>query len=545
MIEVELPDGSVAEFPDGTPPAVMKQAIGKKFGQPAPQVPINPLERAAQVRAMPADQREMPSERAMRSPLGNLAQTRGQSFGQGAADTGGWGFADEAGAGVGSMLTGNSYGDTLKEMRDIRAGAQQQNPGSYLGGQIAGAVAPAIAGGTPAALRGGASLASRMRVGAGAGAVQGGIYGAGSGEGLEDRIAQGIGGAVAGAGVGAVAPAVASALTSTVSKAAGAFNKPFQRMSLAKMNANKTAAYNLSEKAGVIIKPQGIQHLASKVQNDLADFGYDESLHPGAKAVLNKINEKLGQNVTLKGLDTIRKTAMNAFILGNKSNNTAVSKIVGHIDELIESNDPNLMAGINTPVGTKAIKLAREYAKRAHKLETAENLIKKGNQQADRNITDTRVKSVKSQLGKINDPFSNWGRGFNAAEKEAAGKAARYTTPQRLLHGASVLNPGGGGKLSAGIQLAGAMAHGFNPALIAAQAAGAGAGYGFQKAGEALANKSVREFVDIVANGGVPPQVIKNAMQRLAESKRNAITQALLRAGVVVTPTQAGLAPRS
>lgn len=31
MIEVELPDGSIAEFPDGTPPEAMKKAIQKKF----------------------------------------------------------------------------------------------------------------------------------------------------------------------------------------------------------------------------------------------------------------------------------------------------------------------------------------------------------------------------------------------------------------------------------------------------------------------------------------------------------------------------------
>lgn len=38
MIEVELPDGSIAEFPDGTAPDVMKQALQKRFG--APQKPM-------------------------------------------------------------------------------------------------------------------------------------------------------------------------------------------------------------------------------------------------------------------------------------------------------------------------------------------------------------------------------------------------------------------------------------------------------------------------------------------------------------------------
>ena len=31
MIEVDLPDGSVAEFPDGTPPETIKAALQKRF----------------------------------------------------------------------------------------------------------------------------------------------------------------------------------------------------------------------------------------------------------------------------------------------------------------------------------------------------------------------------------------------------------------------------------------------------------------------------------------------------------------------------------
>lgn len=182
--------------------------------------PINPVERAAQVRALPADQREMPSEMAARSPLGNLPQSRGGSFMSGAADTGGIGFADEAGAAVGSMLTGNSYGDTLKEMRDIRAGAQEQNPKSFMGGQVAGAVAPFLltrGAGSPlltGVARPGASLGGRMAAGASAGAIQGGAYGVGSGEGLVDRLAQGVGGAVMGGGIGGSVPLLATTVKS-------------------------------------------------------------------------------------------------------------------------------------------------------------------------------------------------------------------------------------------------------------------------------------------------------------------------------------------
>jgi hypothetical protein len=463
-----------------------------------------------------------------------------QTFANGAT----MGFGDKAVAGARSLALGTEYGNELAEARRQTTGARNRAGGAGLASEISGAIAAPVAlagkgltlagrGGT-AAMTGGKGLAARSALMGAEGAGYGAATAAGNdqdiGKGAAYGLAGGIGGNVLGEGI-----------AKGVGKVAGMFNrKPSPPMGMDKLAANKEAAYKLSEKAGVIIKPEGMKHLADKVEAYLANFGYDPDLHPGAKVALKKITEKLGQNVTLKGLDTIRKTAGNAYVQGNKSNNAAVSKIIQHIDELIESNDPNLMAGLDTAVGTKALKIAREYAKRSFKMEKANNLILKGNQMADRNITDTRVKSVKSQLAKINDPFSSWGRGFTAAEKEAAAKASKYTPAQRALHGASVLNPFGGGKLSAAGHLAAGAANlatGNLPGL-ALQAAGGVAGAGFQKAGEALANKSVQEFVDLVARGGVPAPVVQNALQRLAHAKREAVSRALMATGAWGAGTQ-------
>jgi hypothetical protein len=463
-----------------------------------------------------------------------------QTFANGAT----MGFGDKAVAGARSFATGNDYASELAEARRQTTGARNRSGGAGLASEISGAIAAPVAlagkgltlagrGGT-AAMTGAKGLAARSALMGAEGAGYGAVTAAGNdqdiGAGAMLGAAGGVGGNIIGEGISA-----------GVGKVAGWFNKkPSPPMGMDKLAANKEAAYKLSEKAGVIIKPEGMKHLADKVEADLANFGYDPDLHPGAKVALKKITEKLGQNVTLKGLDTIRKTAGNAYVQGNKSNNAAVSKIIQHIDDLIESNDPNLMAGLDTAVGTKALKIAREYAKRSFKMEKANNLILKGNQMADRNITDTRVKSVKSQLAKINDPFSSWGRGFTVAEKEAAAKASKYTPAQRALHGASVLNPFGGGKLSAAGHLAAGAANlatGNLPGL-ALQAAGGVAGAGFQKAGEALANKSVREFVDLVARGGVPAPVVQNALQRLAHAKREAVSRALMAVGAWGAGTQ-------
>lgn len=444
-----------------------------------------------------------------------------------------FGFGDKAVAAARAPFTDKTYEQELERARTQTQGARRRSGGAGIAAELTGAVAMpmklagkglTLAGrGGTAAMTGVPGLVTRSAMMGGEGAGYGMLTAAGNDQDIAEGGLYGLLGGAAGNVAG-------EGISAGVGKVAGMFNKKPPQITAAQLNKSKEAAYKGSEAAGVIIKPEGIKRLADKVEMDLADFGYDPDLHPGAKVVLRKIAEKQGQNVTLKGLDTIRKTAGNAYIQGNKSNNAAVSKIVKHIDDLIESNDPAIMAGLDTAKGTASLKLARQYARRANKLDTAEKLILKGNQQADRNITDTRVKSVKSQIAKINDPFSSWGRGFTKAEKEAAEKAAKYTPSQRALHGLSVLNPFGGGKLSAGGHLAAGAANlatGNLPGL-ALQAAGGLAGAGLGKAGEALANKSVKEFVDLVARGGIPAPVVQNAMQRLAKSKREAISRALM-----------------
>jgi hypothetical protein len=535
MIEVDLPDGSIAEFPDGTPPETIKGVLQKKFG--GPQAPESQqsqdlrFELSAMTQNPAKGQFDMLP--AWQKPLvqgGDILNT----FGNGLT----YGFGDKGAAYARSLVKGSDYDTELAEMRRQTEGSRNRAGLAGTAAEITGSlVGPMKLAGKGLTLAGrGGTAAMTGAKGLAARSTLMGLEGAGYGAAMAAGNDQDIGsGAMLGAAGGVGGNIIGEGISAGVGKVAGLFNKkPSPPMGMDKLSANKEAAYKLSERAGVIIKPEGMKHLADKVEADLADFGYDPDLHPGAKVALKKITEKLGQNVTLKGLDTIRKTAGNAYIQGNKSNNTAVSKIVQHIDDLIDSNDTNLIEGLNTAVGQKAIKIARQYAHRAFKVDTANKLILKGNQMADRNITDTRVKSVKSKLAKINDPFSSWGRGFTSAEKEAAAKASKYTPAQRALHGASVLNPFGGGKLSAAGHLAAGAANlatGNLPGL-ALQAAGGVAGAGFQKAGEALANKSVREFVDLVARGGVPAPVVQNALQRLAHSKREAVSRALMALGV-------------
>lgn len=85
--------------------------------------------------------------------------------------------------------------------RNIQRAAQEQNPLTYLGGNVAGAIA--LPGG--AAMQGATRTAQAAR-GAAVGAGYGGAYGFGEGEGIEDRLGRAATGATFGGLAGAAAP---------------------------------------------------------------------------------------------------------------------------------------------------------------------------------------------------------------------------------------------------------------------------------------------------------------------------------------------------
>lgn len=96
------------------------------------------------------------------------------------------------------------YAAGRDEIRALQKQAQEQYPGTYTTGQVAGAVAAPVPFG---AAVNAATLPARVGRGAAVGAGFGAVSGAGEGENLVDRGSRAVVGAGIGAGVGAVAPA--------------------------------------------------------------------------------------------------------------------------------------------------------------------------------------------------------------------------------------------------------------------------------------------------------------------------------------------------
>lgn len=209
----------------------------------------------------------------------------GGSFMQGAADTATFGFGDEIASGLGSLLTGTPRDQVLSEMRTTQQAAQEQNPGSFLTGQIAGGVAQGVAGrGVPVMQ----SLGGRVLQGMGLGAAAGGAYGAGSGEDAQSRAMGALEEGAKGLAVGGAFPLLAAGAGRVYQSARNAMSaNPVARQAGASPESLRMLGDVMASDGS--LGPRGASNM-SRAGSDamLADAG------PNARAVLDTAIQRGG-----------------------------------------------------------------------------------------------------------------------------------------------------------------------------------------------------------------------------------------------------------
>jgi hypothetical protein len=302
-----------------------------------------------------------------------------------------------------------------------------------------------------------------------------------------------------------------------------------------------SAAYDEANSHGVIFNRAGLTDLKNKIISDFTKRSYDPVNEPGAAPILKRLDDYLATgNATFEGLHSLRRLASNGYRPGLKSNNALIGKAIDRIDELVNKMDPAHMAATtaNPRAAAEAARYARLMYHRGSKVDTVENLIERGRLQGSTNISQNVPQRIQKQVAKIADPMGRMGRGFTAAEKEAARVAASRSGQQAFWHGLSGLMPRD--KLSTSIAVAplitGAMMGGLNPVGAGLAIAGTGAkmlvGHLAEKQSAKLAQQSVDELVRLIASGGLPKQTAQSILQRLAASKRAAVLAGLGRAGM-------------
>jgi len=214
---VQVPGVGNVEFPDGTDPSVIENALAQfKTG---PELPPN-MARAKAARegtlsvSPEAASKQAKFDAAHSGPLmDSFKMGRLDALGRGALQGLTFGFGDEAVAAIRPYLhSGETYDSALADQRTALDQARTDRPGYAYGGEIAGGIASGMATGGNF-VNGAKTLPRMIGRSAALGAGEGALYGFGSGEGgIENRLKSGAISAVIGGGVGAAAPALAQGI---------------------------------------------------------------------------------------------------------------------------------------------------------------------------------------------------------------------------------------------------------------------------------------------------------------------------------------------
>ena len=532
MIEVELPDGAIAEFPDGTPTDVIKGALQKRFAatqqapEPEGQVSQDLRAELSAITQNPTqalyDQR--PGWQKPIIAAGDIANIMG--------DAATFGYGDKAAAAGRSMFTDKSYDEELAAMRASTDASRARAGSAGLAADVVGSLA--IPG---AAASRGATMAGRLGTGAMTGAkgvgaraalfgAEGAGYGALSAAGHDQDIRQG---AAFGAAGGALGSTAGDAVSSVVSKVRNPFKTKTATPDLSSLRQSAKDAYDTAEKAGVIIKPTGLQQLATDVKTDLADFGFHPDLQPRIAVVLKEM-DRLGQgNTTLKGVDVLRRIADGARKSMDPSEKALGNKIIGKIDDFVENLKPaDVMAG-DPLKGAGALKKARSLWSRVSKNERLIEAVSSAERRASStgsggNVENATRQNVRKLLEK--------GRGFTADEKAAMEEIIKGTPGQNILRLAGKLSPSGNG-LMAALGVGGAMA---NPMIGAASLGGMGAKF-LADQWVSRGVKALDELIRSVGNAAAL-KAAKGTFAQLTQAQRSVIARLMMSGGLTASTRQ-------
>lgn len=494
MIEVELPDGSIAEFPDGTSDDTIKGVLQREFGgQQQSQSPLD------QEKAKRDEYYSSGIYAGEYNPLGAIARTL-EAGASGAQRAPMFGWDDEIQAGL--TTAGGFAGDYEQARQKFDAQKQarrQQNPIASGVGELAGGLAT---GGTIAST--GATLAGRSLpvVGrAGAAAIEGAGYGAitGAGEAQPGERMQGAayGGAV-GAATGAVASKAGDMLASRAARNVAQQTAP----TVDDLASASNALYTQANQAGVVIKPQSTDRL---LQNMALVAGKPNSnLRPRTLGVMQDVVNMRGQPMTLQDFDELRQSIGLAMKGADAQDVRTLQLMKNVVDGFADRASPNDITG--NVDGFKYLKDARALWAKKSKTELVEQMMDLSDvqsatysQSGTQNAIKQKAKQLYGQIvkGKV--------KGFTAEETALVRKLSKGEMTPKVIEWLGKFAPRGVVSAGGGAGIGALMGSALGPAGSAVGAAVPGViGFGAANMADRAALQGVQALRNAAATGQAP-----------------------------------------
>lgn len=472
MIEAELPDGTILEFPDDTPDSVIDSIVRQQIT-------------GAQQPSESSQFREMGVSAATDEPLGvsgagvmmpteEYRTGMGREFAQGVT----LGGAEEAEAGLKSVFGGGTYEEELAKARGEIKQFRESEPGAAFTAEMAGSFASPI---PYAKIRGAERLGKTGEAMARAGAVGFG-YGFGTGEGgIIERAEKAVEVAVPSMIIGGIAQKGLDKLTNKT--LAAATEQGIRKPTIEALETAKNKAYAEVDKSNAIFGRSDMQDLYGRVSDVAKKYDFDPEIDTKIKSIRRMMEGKMDMAQTLSEFDRMRQNIFRrAKGAGDETENTALREMAQAVSEVID--DKLGQSGDNV---MQVARLANARYAKAKELDDAFEAAKR---QAAATGSGGNVENLYRQaVNRIIKGKSS--RFFTADEIENMKKFVEGDTIQNVARLVGKLSPNGNGLMLA--LNVGAVA--YDPVMVSATIAGMGA----KKLAEGRTEKQAGKLIDLMA----------------------------------------------
>lgn len=363
-----------------------------------------------------ANQPDVQQKDATGNPIGYQPPSKLQSALLGAVDTTMFGFPDElAGAANYAAHLGKegSYTEGRNAYRQGVRVSQEENPKSFLAGQIGGGIASTMMMPTGAALRGAALLPKVART-AMIGATEGGLYGTGSAEGgLADRAQGALEGATVGGLMGGAGPVIGRAIGKITGKLADLPTLDYAR-------GIKDKIYKKVEEAGIVLNPMETNKFWGRLSNRLAAETADPTNHGGTIAVVNAFEKAQAKpQLSLTEIDKLRSRLGEITAQRGPDAYMArqVRKEIDKVTTGLQASQVGSLAGEPPQRVVRLLKDARDANTRYRNTETIQTAIDKATSSSRAVQSGDMEGALQTQFRKIYDNKRTMGFLSNAERK--------------------------------------------------------------------------------------------------------------------------------
>lgn len=492
MIEVEAPDGSIIEFPDGTEDSTIDRVMRENFASPAAQ----PAQTGTNWRNDGQTGLREQSMSGINEGIANLAGTP-VDLATMVANAGISGV-NALGANIPQITDPVGGSGTFRQMLAPTIAEDQpqtaaQRYGRSIGREIGASSVPVAA-----TLRGGGSAMQVLNANRGRLALEG-ASAVGSGaaaQGARDMFPENPYAELAAQTAGGAGPIAFSQVA----------RRGPQAPTVDQLRSDRDAAYDTVDNSGVTINPQSRQRMVDAIDSRMSDERMHPRQHPRASAATESMRENLPDNPTIRDIEQERQIISRDVAGQFQEPDGRLGQIMKEeIDAYLDSLQPSDMSGGAPQEALNALDTGRRlHGRIARADELGFQQYKAENRAASTGSGGNAINTMRQNIRQIIDNPKRR-RGYSDEEISLMEDVVRGDRVDNALRRVSAFSPTRGAFPAAmnALSFGTAGATG-NPIAIGMAGLGT-AGLAAQYLGEGRTARKIGRLMDTVQNGGPLP----------------------------------------